>query len=107
MVADNMETGSSVEDNHLLHLAASLGFLDGVKYLLEKFSLDVLRCDEDGFSPIHLASRHGPIPVINVLLEQYSDAREFLTKKRQNILHVAAENGKDKVDWDILKHEWA
>ncbi|KAJ0779931.1 putative ankyrin repeat-containing domain, PGG domain, ankyrin repeat-containing domain superfamily [Helianthus annuus] len=93
---------------HLLHLAASLGFLDGVKYLLDqKFGMDVLRHDEDGFCPIHLASKKGHLQVTKVLLDHYPDAREFLSKQNQNILHVAAENGKDNIVEYILKTKWA
>ncbi|XP_071695555.1 protein ACCELERATED CELL DEATH 6-like [Rutidosis leptorrhynchoides] len=60
LVADNV-TESLVQNNHLLPLAASLGFLDG----------------------------------------------RVLTNNRHNILHVAAENGKDNVVRYILKYEWA
>nr|XP_043639794.1 protein ACCELERATED CELL DEATH 6-like [Erigeron canadensis] len=107
LVADKV-SGSVIEDNHILHLAASLGFLDGVKYLVGKFSLDVLKWDANGFCPIHLASRHGRLQVVKELLDHYPDAREYLSNRRQNILHVAAENGKDDILTYILhNYEWA
>ncbi|KAL8245151.1 hypothetical protein R6Q59_011409 [Mikania micrantha] len=94
-------------NNHLLHLAASLGFLDGVNYLLDRFNMDVLRHDNEGFCPIHLASNNGHLQVTIELLKRYPDAREFLSKGRQNVLHVAAENGKVNIVQHILKTEWA
>ncbi|GJV56093.1 accelerated cell death 6-like protein [Tanacetum coccineum] len=106
-VADYVPGTLLGENSHLLHLAASLGFLDGVKYLIHNFSKDVLRLNDDGFCPIHLASKHGHLKVIQELLLHYPDAREFLSNKRQNILHVAAENGKDNIVQYILKTEWA
>ncbi|KAM0027046.1 putative ankyrin repeat-containing domain, PGG domain, ankyrin repeat-containing domain superfamily [Helianthus debilis subsp. tardiflorus] len=108
MVAEKEVQALPNNTDHLLHLAASLGFLDGVKYLLDqKFGMDVLRHDEDGFCPIHLASKNGHLQVTKVLLDHYPDAREFLSKQNQNILHVAAENGKDNVVEYILKTKWA
>ena len=107
MVAEHVVGALPEENNHLLHLAASLGFLDGVKYLLLNFSMDVLRLNDDGLCPIHLASKHGHLKLIQELLHHYPDAREFLSKTRKNILHVAAENGKDNIVQYILKTEWA
>ncbi|XP_076889336.1 protein ACCELERATED CELL DEATH 6-like [Bidens hawaiensis] len=95
------------DNNNFLHLAASRGFLDGVKYLLDhKFGIDVLRHDEDGFCPIHLASKNGHLHVTKVLLDHYPDAREFLSKQHQNILHVASEYGKYNIVKYILKTKW-
>ena len=56
-VTENVLETLPDENSHLLHLAASLGFLDGVKYLLLNFSMDVLRLNDDGLYPIHLASK--------------------------------------------------
>lgn len=108
MVAEKVQVQELPDNNnHLLHLAASRGFLDGVNYLLEKFSMDVFRHDEDGLCPIHLASKYGHLKMMKVLLDRYPDAREFLSREHQNILHVAAETGKDNIVMYILKTQWA
>ncbi|KAK1408716.1 hypothetical protein QVD17_40719 [Tagetes erecta] len=108
MVAEKVQVQELPDNNnHLLHLAASRGFLDGVNYLLAKFSMDVFRHDEDGFCPIHLASKYGHLQMMKVLLDRYPDAREFLSRQHQNILHVAAETGKDNIVVYILKTKWA
>lgn len=69
--------------------------------------MDVFKTDKDGFCPIHLASKNGHVKIIEILLDHYPDAREFLSKEGHNILHVAAENGKDNVVKYILKNEGA
>ncbi|XP_076890334.1 protein ACCELERATED CELL DEATH 6-like [Bidens hawaiensis] len=108
MVAERVVQKLPDTNNNLLHLAASLGFLDGVNYLLDrKFGMDVLRHDEEGFCPIHLASKNGHLHVTKVLLDHYPGAREFLSKQHQNILHVAAEYGNDNIVKYILKNKWA
>ncbi|KAL8254290.1 hypothetical protein R6Q59_032511 [Mikania micrantha] len=94
-------------NSHLLHLAASQGVPDFVKYLLDMFNMDVLRHDKEGFCPIHLASKNGHLQVTIELLHRYPDAREFLSERHQNVLHVAAENGKVNIVQNILKTEWA
>ncbi|KAL8254269.1 hypothetical protein R6Q59_032490 [Mikania micrantha] len=108
MVAEKIVRVPLPDNNsHLLHLAASQGVPDFVKYLLDMFNMDVLRHDKEGFCPIHLASKNGHLQVTIELLQRYPDAREFLSERHQNVLHVAAENGKVNIVQNILKTEWA
>ncbi|KAJ7981452.1 Protein ACCELERATED CELL DEATH 6-like [Quillaja saponaria] len=86
-----------------LCFAASIGYLEGVKYLLEKYSQAVLERNQDGLFPIHVASRGGYVDILKKLLQHCPDLNELLTKKSENILHVAAKNGKVNVVNYILK----
>ncbi|KAF3958320.1 hypothetical protein CMV_016772 [Castanea mollissima] len=85
--------------------AASIGFLDGVQYLLEKASDCAYKIDLNGFYPIHTASKKGHIEVIEFFLNQYPDTSELLNRNGQNILHVAAVSGKAKAVAYILKRD--
>ena len=88
-----------------LFYAASIGYLDGVKILLERPT----KCgaydqrDTDGYYPIHIASRKGHIHVIKKFLDKNPDMIELLNEEGQNILHVAAMYGKAKVVAHMLK----
>ncbi|XP_075666932.1 protein ACCELERATED CELL DEATH 6-like [Castanea sativa] len=85
--------------------AASIGFLDGVQYLLEKASDCAYKIDLNGFYPIHTASKKGHIEVIEFFLNQYPDMSELLNRNGQNILHVAAVSGKAKAVAYMLKRD--
>ncbi|KAJ7981448.1 Protein ACCELERATED CELL DEATH 6-like [Quillaja saponaria] len=86
-----------------LSFAASIGYLEGVKYLVEKYSQAALETNQDGLLPIHVASRGGYVDILKKLLQHCPDLNELLTKKSENILHVAAKNGKVDVVNYILK----
>ena len=86
-----------------LYYAASIGYLDGVRYLLQKSSDCAYVSDQDGYFPVHIASKKGHVPVIQVFLEEYPDSSELLNGEGQNILHVAARNGKSNVVAYMLK----
>ncbi len=84
--------------------AASIGYLDGVQCLLDKSSDCAYEIDNEGFFPIHTASRKGHIQVIEFFLKEYPDLSELLSiGKGENILHVAAMSGKAKVVAYMLK----
>nr|POF20151.1 isoform 2 of protein accelerated cell death 6 [Quercus suber] len=88
-----------------LHFAASKGYTDGVRFLLSKFGQQALQRSTSGDFPIHIASKKGHIKIVEKLLEQqWPNPLELLNKKGQNILHVAAERGKNNVVKCILKH---
>ncbi|OMO59758.1 hypothetical protein CCACVL1_24620 [Corchorus capsularis] len=103
-----------------LHQAAWLGNYEAVKYLLEqdKDKLGIHQKDNDGLYPLHCACMNGDFNIVKLLCNQWPDPMEFISEKRQqNILHVAAENGLDRVvlyilnnvlwvkkKWGIVKH---
>ncbi|XP_057461762.1 protein ACCELERATED CELL DEATH 6-like [Actinidia eriantha] len=87
-----------------LHCAASIGYHEGVRYLLNKFSeFCLLERDDNGFLPIHTASKRGHVNIVQKLLQYYPDCGELLTKEGENILHIAAKNGKNNVVNHILR----
>ena len=86
-----------------LSYAASIGYLDGVRYLLTKSTDCNYESDRNGFFPIHTASSKGHIEVIQAFLQQCPDSIELLNDQGQNILHVAAMSGKAKVVSKMLK----
>ncbi|KAL6311917.1 hypothetical protein AAG906_025670 [Vitis piasezkii] len=63
-----------------LHCAASIGYLEGVQML-------------------------GNVDIVDKLLQVSSDSIELLSKRGENILHVAAKYGKDNVVNFVLKEE--
>ncbi|KAL6311916.1 hypothetical protein AAG906_025669 [Vitis piasezkii] len=98
------------KDNHgrtPLHCAASIGYLEGVRVqmLLDQSNLDPYQTDSDGFCPIHVASMRGNVDIVDKLLQVSSDSIELLSKRGENILHVAAKYGKDNVVNFVLKEE--
>ncbi|KAJ4823612.1 hypothetical protein Tsubulata_028234, partial [Turnera subulata] len=55
----------------------------------------VSKKNQEGHYPIHVACKKGHLTVVRRFIENWwDDASEYLTKKGQNILHVAAEYGK-------------
>ncbi|KAF7140331.1 hypothetical protein RHSIM_Rhsim06G0144600 [Rhododendron simsii] len=86
-----------------LHCAASEGYYEGVQSLLDKSSECVLERDGNGFLPVHTASGKGHLDILQKLLQRCPDWRELLTNEGENILHVAATNGKSNVIDYILK----
>ncbi|KAK4577538.1 hypothetical protein RGQ29_027886, partial [Quercus rubra] len=81
------------EQRNPLHWAASMGYLEGVRNLLDK----------NGFFPIHMASAKGHVHVIRELLQHWPYVEEMQNSKGQNILHVAAASGKLNVIKYILE----
>ncbi|XP_030973209.1 protein ACCELERATED CELL DEATH 6-like [Quercus lobata] len=86
-----------------LHYAASKGYIDGVRFLLTKFKQHAFERSKNGDFPIHAACKRGHTKVVKEFLQQqWLYPTELLNKKSQNILHVAAENGKNDVVKAIL-----
>ncbi|CAL5336738.1 unnamed protein product [Camellia sinensis] len=86
-----------------LSYAASVGYFDGVCYILDTFVDCTYKRDSDGSYPIHEASSHGHIEVVKEFLRRFPDSRELLNKQGQNILHVAAKSGKANIVSYMLK----
>ena len=86
-----------------LHYAASEGYIDGVRFLLTNFKQQAFERSKNGDFPIHAACKRGHTKVVKEFLQQQRlYPTELLNKKSQNILHVAAENGKNNVVKAIL-----
>ncbi|KAI8011888.1 Protein ACCELERATED CELL DEATH 6 [Camellia lanceoleosa] len=86
-----------------LSYAASIGYVDGVCYILDTFVDCIYKRDGDGSYPIHEASSQGHIDVVKEFLQRFPDSGELLNKEGQNILHVAAKSGKANIVSYILK----
>ncbi|XP_052302556.1 uncharacterized protein LOC7497373 isoform X2 [Populus trichocarpa] len=86
-----------------LHYASSRGFLEGVQFLLQKFLNGAYKRNHEGNYPIHLACKNDSVDVVKEFLKITPYPKEFLNKKGQNILHVAAENGQGNVVRYILE----
>ncbi|KAJ6360909.1 hypothetical protein OIU77_004853 [Salix suchowensis] len=96
---------SEKELGNSLHYASSIGFLEGVQFLLQKFQEGAYERDSEGNYPIHLACKSHSVDVVKEYLDKFPYPKEFLNNKGQNILHVAAENGKHRVVRYILAHQ--
>jgi ankyrin repeat protein len=88
-----------------LHYASSIGFLEGVRFLLTKFHDGAYETNLEGNYPIHLACKSYSVDVVKEFLDKFPYPKEFLNKKGQNILHVAAKYGNGSVVWYILKQD--
>ncbi|XP_047336140.1 protein ACCELERATED CELL DEATH 6-like [Impatiens glandulifera] len=77
--------------------AASIGYIEGVCYLLDNFPWLTYQSDETGSCPIHMAARYGHVKIIQEILRRFPDSREILNQQQQNILHVAAKNGRNDI----------
>ncbi|KAG6751267.1 hypothetical protein POTOM_045791 [Populus tomentosa] len=88
-----------------LHYASSICFLDGVRFLLKNFLNGAYETNSDGNYPIHVACKNDSVDVVKEFLKITPYPKEFLNKKGQNILHVAAENGQGNVVRYILEND--
>ncbi|XP_050276274.1 protein ACCELERATED CELL DEATH 6-like isoform X1 [Quercus robur] len=86
-----------------LSYAAYIGYLEGVRYLLNKFADYTYESDRNGFFPIHTASSRGHIKIVQEFIQRCPDSVELLNHQDQNILQVAAMSGKAKVVNYMLK----
>ncbi|KAG5233376.1 ankyrin repeat, PH and SEC7 domain containing protein [Salix suchowensis] len=88
-----------------LHYASSIGFLKGVQFLLDKFLDGAYEINREENYPIHIACKNDSVGVVKEYLDRFPYPEEFLNKKGQNILHVAAKYGNDRVVSYILRQE--
>jgi len=88
-----------------LHYASSIGFLEGVRFLLKKFHDGAYETNLEGNYPIHLACKIHSVDVVKEFLDKFPYPKEFLNKKGQNILHVAAKYGNGSVVRYMLKQD--
>ncbi|XP_021815293.1 transient receptor potential cation channel subfamily A member 1-like [Prunus avium] len=85
-----------------LHCAASIGFLEGVRFLGRRL-VDSHQKDHCGNFPIHCASSKGHVNIVKELLRYCPDSMELRNSSDQNILHVAARCGEDNLVKYFLK----
>ncbi|KAJ0081194.1 hypothetical protein Patl1_12011 [Pistacia atlantica] len=85
--------GRDEEERTVLHLAASVGYLEAVDYLLTYFSFIVVRRDNRGASLIHMAAIEGHVSVIHKLLPYCPDPWKRLDSNDKNMLHFSAGSG--------------
>ncbi|KAJ6878178.1 protein ACCELERATED CELL DEATH 6-like [Populus alba x Populus x berolinensis] len=88
-----------------LHYASSIGFLEGVRLLLKKFHDGAYETNLEGDYPIHVACKSDSVDVVKEFLDIFPYPKEFLNKKGQNILHVAANYGNSSVVRYMLKQD--
>ncbi|OAO98556.1 hypothetical protein AXX17_AT4G04320 [Arabidopsis thaliana] len=82
------------EGRTCLSIGASIGFYKGVCNLLDRSTSGVFECNDDGSFPIHMAVEKGYVDVVKEIIKRCPDSKELLNKQGQNILHIAAKNGK-------------
>ncbi|VVA39451.1 PREDICTED: ACCELERATED CELL DEATH, partial [Prunus dulcis] len=85
-----------------LHCAASIGYLEGVRFLGRRL-VDSHREDHCGNFPIHFASSKGHVHIVKELLRYCPDSMELRNSSDQNIPHVAARSGEDNLVKYFLK----
>ena len=89
---------------HPISYAAEIGYLEGVQEMLNKRKEYSYTANKNGVFPIHVASSNGQTKIIHEFLTHCPDSKELLTNDSQNILHLAAINGKAKTVSYILKN---
>ncbi|XP_054779710.1 protein ACCELERATED CELL DEATH 6-like isoform X2 [Prosopis cineraria] len=91
--------------NTPLHYAAYIGYVEGVRELLNKSNLVAFQRNSNGDLPIHIAFQSSRVQVVKQLLRvECPYTRFWLNNKGQNILHIAAENRQNKMVRFLLKH---
>ncbi|XP_023634846.1 protein ACCELERATED CELL DEATH 6 [Capsella rubella] len=88
-----------------LALGAYVGYYEGVCNLLHRSKKSVYVCDQDGSFPIHRAAKEGHQEIVEEFIKQCPDAKHLLNKLGQNVLHVAAKNGKHRVAKLLMDNE--
>lgn len=91
------------EGRTCVSFAASIGYYEGICFLLDKDLDKVYVSDDDGSFPVHMAAKYGQVQILEEILKRCPEALELLDRNGQNIFHVAAKNGKLKIIKFILK----
>ncbi|KAI9071049.1 hypothetical protein K1719_046987 [Acacia pycnantha] len=92
-------------NNTPLQYAAYAGYKEGVCIMLKRSPMIAFQRNSDGNLPIHLACQKRRGQVVKELLEiEWPNAGLFLNHKGQNIVHIAAMKGEDKMTRYLLRH---
>ncbi|XP_011016687.1 PREDICTED: LOW QUALITY PROTEIN: ankyrin repeat-containing protein C6C3.08-like [Populus euphratica] len=65
-----------------LHYASSTGYVQGVRFLLEKYRAGADETDQEGNYPIHLACKEGSVALLKEFLKVIPYPNEFINKKK-------------------------
>ncbi|XP_038703859.1 protein ACCELERATED CELL DEATH 6-like [Tripterygium wilfordii] len=85
------------------HVAASRGYLEGVKCFLERDPQVAFQRDNDGLFPVHFAALGDHVDVVNELRPYCLHLSEMLNHNYQNVLHSAADNAGSRVVSYVIK----
>ena len=86
-----------------LGIATRQGYLDVIKILLDA-KADMSETDEDGATPLHIASENGDYKIVDTLLKYDVKSRcvNQMKNKGASALYVAAQNGHDEICRKLL-----
>lgn len=68
-----------------LHLAARENYVDGVKFLADRFPSSAFTRDENKYLPIHVACKMGHLETFKELFQHWPDPEELLTLKNVEV----------------------
>ncbi|XP_059468658.1 uncharacterized protein LOC132192631 isoform X2 [Neocloeon triangulifer] len=93
--ADLVKQKTKTNEN-VLHLAAKEGKLIMCKWLVEEIGLEVANVDENGWNAMHCAAsnRNDKLELVEYLHGLKADLVKQKTKTNENVLHLAAKEGK-------------
>ena len=89
----SLEDERDEEGRTCLSFGASIGFLDGVRYLIRRSTKGVYVCNDDGSFPIHIAVEKRHSGVFYEIYRRCPNSIYLLNKQGQNILHIASKVG--------------
>ena len=79
-------------DKNCLHIAASVGYMDLCKILVEKYNFDIHVTDYHGKSALHYCAENGNHQLFHYFLDMGSDINQR-TRNGENCLHIVAQRG--------------
>ena len=99
---DVLAHGPIVDGELPLHVAARVGFLDGVKCLV-RFKANVNAGDDAKMTPLHVSAFSGNVDVLKLLLENNANINAQ-DDKSWTPLHYAVQSGNMEITQELLKN---